>query len=53
MKKIIPKIREQEGNEQKYSHISGREMQIIKFCLKSKMVQIGPKWFQLVNIIYW
>ena len=50
MKKIIPKIREREGNEQNYSHISGREMQIIKFCLKSKMVQIGPDGPKMVPI---
>ena len=63
MKELIPKIQERERNEknysqnsgtrrneQNYSHISGREMQIIKFCLKSKMVQIGPDGPKMVPI---
>ena len=65
MKELIPKIQERERNEknysqhsgtrrewtkQNYSHISGREMRIIKFCLKSKMVQIGPDGPKMVPI---
>ena len=49
-RKIIPKTGEWEGNEQNYSHISGREMQIINFRLKSKMVQIGPDGPKMVPI---